>query len=128
MNEENKERIEAHKKMYEDLVPWIMNQFEGEIKVLIPSAKITIREWYSQTIKDMIRGASVTIEVKGWFDSEDMEFLCHVLGTKDYRVTAYPLCRMHLTFKVSISNVCKSAMQCTGMWKPKGKKEDEQEK
>lgn len=126
MKQENQERIDAHKKMYEDLVKWIMSQFEVEIKTLLPSAKISVCEWYSQTIKDLIKGATVNIEIKGWFDSETMDFLCHLLGTKEYRVTAFPLCRMHLNFKVSIANVAKAAMQCTGMWTPKWKKEDEQ--
>ena len=122
MKEENLERIEAHKVAYEDLVLWINNQFEREIKGLLPSAKISVSEWYAIAPKDLIKGATVCIEIKGWFDSESMDYLCHVLGTKNYLVQAYPLCRMKLNFKVSISNVAKAAMQCTGTWTPKYQK------
>lgn len=128
MEQENKARIIVHKKMYEDLVLWINNQFEGEIKSLLPSAKISVCEWYSRELKDLIEGAAVHIEIKGWFDSETINYLCHVLGAKEYRVTAYPLRRMHISFKVSIMNTTKSLMQCAGKWTPKWKKEDEHKK
>lgn len=123
---EDKLRIEAHKKAYDDLVQWIMHQFKTEIIYLLPSAKISVNEWYSKIQKDLIQGASVVIEIKDWFDSATIDYLCHVLGTKEYRVTAFPLCRMHLTFKVANANVSKTAMQCTGMWTPIWRKKDEQ--
>lgn len=128
MKEVNLEKIEAHKVAYEDLVLWIGNQFEREIKPIIPSAKISVCEWYSKALKDLIQGASVCIEIKGWFDSETIDYINHVLGTKDFRVEAFPLCRMHLIFKVSISNVAKAAMQCTGMWTPIYRKDGKKEK
>lgn len=118
MKIENQERIDTHKKMYEDLVQWVNNQFEKQIKVLFPTAKLSVCEWYSNEVMNLIKGASVNIEIKGWFDSETISYLCHVLGSKEFRVTAFPLCRMHLTFKVSIMNTCKAAMTCTGTWKP----------
>lgn len=124
MKQENQDRIEAHKKAYEDLVLWIMSQFEKEIKFLLPKAKISVCEWYSQAVKDMIQGASVNIEIKGWFDSETMAFLCNALGSKFFRVTAFPMCRMQIVLKVPISSVTKMAMQCNGMWTPKWRKED----
>lgn len=126
MKQENQERVEVHKKMYEDLVLWVNNQFETQIKVLLPSAKISVCEWYSQTIDGMINGANVKFEIKGGFDSETIKFLCDVLGSKEFTVTAFPMCRIHLNFKVSITNSCKTVMQCTGLWKPKWRKEDEQ--
>ena len=125
MKLENQERIEAHKKLYEDLVQWVNNQFEAQIKVLFPTAKISVCEWYSSEPLNLIKGASVNIEIKGWFDSDTISYLCHVLGSKEFRVTAFPLCRMHLTFKVSLANTCKAAMTCSGTWIPKWKKEDE---
>ena len=126
MKQEDQERIEVHKKMYEDLVQWVMSQYDLEIKVLLPSAKISVCEWYSREIKDLIQGAAVHIEIKGWFDSELIKHLCDVLGASEFRVTAFPLCRMHISFKVSIMNTTKSLMQCAGTWQPKWKKEDEQ--
>lgn len=121
-------RIEAHKKAYEDLKQWIMHQFDTEIKFLLPSAVMTIKEWYSLAIKDMIQGALVHIEIKDWFDSETVNFLCNVLGAKDYRVKAYPACRLHITLQVPISSQAKVAMQCTGTWTPIWRKKDESEK
>lgn len=122
MNEENDARIESHKKAYDDLVLWIKHQFTNEIKMLLPSAVMTIKEWYSLAIKDMIQGALVHIEIKGSYDSVTMEYLCTMLGATEYRVKAYPLCRLHLVFKVPITSKAKLAMQCTGMWIPKWKK------
>lgn len=119
MEQENQVRIIVHKKMYEDLVLWINYQFEAEIKALLPSTKISVCEWYSRDLKDLIEGASVSIEIKGWFDSETINYLCHTLGAKEYRVTAFPLRRMHLNFKVSNTNTTKTLMQCSGKWTPK---------
>lgn len=127
MNEE-KIRIEAHKKAFDDLALWIWAQFEKEIKFLLPSAVMTIKEWYSREIKDMIAGASVHIEIKDWIDSVSLEYLCVALGAKEYRITAYPLRRLHIILKVPISSQTKLTMQCTGMWKPKWRKEDGQGK
>lgn len=128
MNEVNKERIEAHKKAYDDLVLWIKHQFANEIVMLLPSAEMDVWEWFSLDNKDLIRGASVRIAIKGGYDFVTMEYLCTMLGATEYRVKAYPACRLHLVFKVPITSKAKLAMQCTGMWTPKWKKEDEQEK
>ena len=125
---DDKSRIVAHKRAYDDLVLWIKHQYENEITYLLPTADIEINEWYSLAIKDMIDGASVRIGIKGWFDSETIEFLCNVLGAKRYRVKAYPASRLHIIFKVPISNQAKVAMQCTGQWTPYWRKEDEQER
>lgn len=119
-NEEAK--IEAHKKAYEDLKQWIMHQFDTEIKFLLPSAEMNVREWISIDNKDLIKGASVHIAIKGGYDSVTMEYLCMMLGATEYRVKAYPLCRLHLVFKVPNTSKAKLAMQCTGMWIPKWKK------
>lgn len=124
---DDKSRIVAHKRAYDDLVLWIMHQFENEIKYLLPSSVMTIKEWYSLAIKDMIEGALVNIEIKGWFDSETINFLCNVLGAKNYRVKAYPASRLQIILQVPISSQAKVAMQCTGTWTPKWRK-DEQEK
>lgn len=121
MNEENNARIEAHKKAYDDLVLWIKHQFEKEITFLLPSAKMTINEWYSLDTKLMIKGASVHIEIKDGYDSATMEYLCMMLDAKEYRVKVYPACRLRLDFKVPITSKTKLAMQCAGMWTPKWK-------
>lgn len=122
MNEENNARIEAHKKAYEDLVLWIKHQFTNEILMLLPSAQLNVREWISIDNKELIKGASVHIAIKGGYDSVTMEYLCTMLGATEYRVKVYPLCRLHLVFKVPITSKAKLAMQCTGMWIPKWKK------
>ena len=122
MNEVNKERIEAHKKAYDDLVLWIKHQFANEIYMLLPSAEMNVREWLSLDNKDLILGASVHLAIKGGYDSETMEYLRMTLDAKEYRVKAYPACRLHLVFKVPITSKTKLAMQCAGMWTPKWKK------
>lgn len=122
MNEENDARIEAHKKAYDDLELWIKHQFENEITMLLNSAEMTVREWISIDNKDLIKGASVHIAIKGGYDSETMQYICTMLGATEYRVKAYPLCRLHLVFKVPITSKAKLAMQCTGMWTPKWRK------
>lgn len=122
MKEENLERIEAHKKAYDDLVLWIKHQFENEIIFLLPSAKMAINEWYSLDTKDMIKGASVHIEIKDGYDSATMGYLCMMLDVKEYRVKVYPACRLRLDFKVPITSKTKLAMQCAGMWTPKWRK------
>lgn len=128
MNEDNKERIDAHKQMYEDLVKWVMNQYETEIRVLLPSAKITVKEWYSQEIKDLIRGASVHLEFNSWFDAETLDYLCTLLGTKEFRVRSYPLCRLRITFKVPVSSYAKMCMHMAGMWVPSYRKNEGEQK
>lgn len=122
MNEENNARIEAHKMAYDDLVLWIKHQFANEILMLLPSAQLNVKEWISIDNKELIKGASVHIAIKGGYDSVTMEYLCTMLGATEYRVKAYPLCRLHLVFKVPITSKAKIAMQCTGMWIPKWKK------
>lgn len=128
MNKEDRARIAAHLNMYDDLVPWVEQQIETHVKVLIPSAKYTIREYYSTEIKGMIEGATVFLDINGWFDSETMEFLTQTLGAKRYRVTAHSKCRMVIALKVPISNPAKGAMTYTGMWTPKWRKDEQKNK
>lgn len=126
MKEVNLERIEAHKKAYEDLVLWLKHQFKEEISMLLPSAEMDIREWLSLD-QDLIKGASVHLVIKGAYDSITMEYLCTILGATEYRVKAYPLCRLHLVFKVPNTSKAKMAMQCTGMWTPFWRKNEKKD-
>lgn len=119
MNEENKQRIEAHKEMFEDLGLWIDAQFKKEILLLLPSAVMAYKEWYSPTIKDLILGALVIIDINEWTDSEMLAFLCNAFGAKGYHITAYPMRRLRIALQVPISSHVKLSMECIGTWTPK---------
>lgn len=118
MKKEIKERVEAHKKAYKDLCLWLDEMYANDIKMLFGKSSFSYREWLNRDEPQLIEGASVTLEIKLGFQSEEMEYLMMLLGTKSYRVSVYPLGRIQLVFKVPIMNNSKVAMTCTGKWTP----------
>lgn len=122
MKQEIKERVEAHKKAYKDLCLWLDSIYENEIKMVFGKSQFSYREWLNRDEPELIEGAIVTLEIKLGFQSEEMEYMLQVLGSKRYNVTAFPLNRLHIKFWVPLMNTCKTAMTCCGKWTPYWKK------
>ena len=127
MKEELKEKVAVRRKMYKDLCLWLVSMIENELRFVFVLKEYHYREWLNTDEPTILEGAIVTLDVKGGYSSAEMDYLLMILGAQRYKVTAYPLSRMHIDVKVPIANTSKATMTCTGKWTPYWRK-DEQKK